>query len=115
KTLCAHPLCSPWWSFSRRSSRHGDPFHREHLDDVADLDVVEPFEADATLEASLHFADIVLEPSQRPNLPFVDHDVVANETGVGVAGPRDPPFGDQTAGDRSVLRHLEGIAHLRNA
>ena len=33
-----------------------DAFHREHLDDVADLEVVELVEADAALEAGLDLA-----------------------------------------------------------
>ena len=63
-----------------------DPLHREHLDQVADLDVVELVEADAALEAGLDFADIVLEAAQRADLAFVDDDVVAQQARLGVAG-----------------------------
>ena len=48
--------------------RRRDALHREHLDHVADLEVVELVEADAALEAGLDLADVVLEAAQRADL-----------------------------------------------
>src|SRR5204862_4153079 len=80
--LCGSPL-----------RRHGGyAFHREHFNPVAHLDVVEPFEADAALEPGLHLADIVLEPAQPADLPFVDDDVVAEQPRLGFARARAPAF-----------------------
>src|SRR5579862_7953969 len=87
----------------------------EHLDHVADLDVVELFEADAALESRFHFADVVLEPAQRSDLAFVNDDVVAQQARLGVARSGDPSLGDMAARDRSELRDLERIAHFRDA
>ena len=50
--------------------------HREHLDEVANFDVVESFEADAALDAGLDLADIIFEAPQRTDLAFVHEDVV---------------------------------------
>src|SRR5262249_49884950 len=96
----------------RASRADGDALHREHLDDIADLDVVELLEADAALEPGLHLADIVLEPAQRPDLPLVDDDVVADQARLRVAGADDAALGDHAAGNRAVLRDLEGVPHL---
>ena len=68
------------WSFNERAAgtcnfivgtpivicldRGGDALHREHFDDVANLQVVEAIEADAALKAGLDLADIVLEAAQ---------------------------------------------------
>src|SRR5207248_1815923 len=98
------PLCS-----------YGYALHREHLDHVADLQVVVLVEADAALEAGLHLAHVVLEAAQRADLSLVDHDVVAQQARLRVAGARDAPFGDHAAGDRAELRHLERLAHVRDA
>src|SRR5262249_16327091 len=83
-----------------------DPLVLEHLDHVADLDVVEFFEADAALEARLHLADVVLEAAERSDLAFVDDDVVAHEARLRVAGARDAALGDHAARDRAELRDL---------
>src|SRR5436190_6863225 len=94
---------------------HHDALHDEHFDDVADLDVVEAFEADAALEARLHLARIVLESSERPDLAFVDDDVVAQQTRLCVARARDAAFGHHAAGNRAELRDFERLANLRRA
>src|SRR5439155_27262909 len=100
---------------SARLRRDGHPFHREHLDDVADLDVVELLEADPALESGLHLAHVVLEAAQRPDLAFVDDDVIAQEARLRVARARDAAFADDGARDRAELRDLEGLAHLCHA
>src|SRR5688572_27259911 len=56
-----------------------DTLHREHLDDVADLQVVELVEADAALEPGFDFAGVVLEPPERSDLAFVNDHVVPQE------------------------------------
>ena len=47
------------------------------FDDVADLDVVEVFEADAAFVALDHFAGVVLEALEGADLAGVDHHAVA--------------------------------------
>ena len=66
-----------------------DALDDERLDDVADLDVVVPLEADAALEAGLHLGHVVLEAPQRADLALVDDDVVAEQARLRVAGARD--------------------------
>ena len=87
----------------------------ERFDDVADLDVVEPLEADAAFEARLHLGHVVLEAAQRADLAFVDDDVVAEQPRLRVAGAGDAAVGDHAAGNRAELRHLEGVAHFGRA
>ena len=53
------------------------------LDDVARLDVLEPLEADAAVEAAAHLGDVVLEAAQRGDLAFVDDAVVAQQADAG--------------------------------
>src|SRR5688572_9690116 len=65
--------------------RYGDSLHREHFDDVANLEVVVIRKADAAFEARLHLADVVLEAAERRNLAFVDDDVVTQQTRLGFA------------------------------
>src|SRR5688500_1359185 len=81
--------------------------HREDLDRIADLDVVEVGQPDAALEARLHLAHVVLEAAQRCQLAFPDDDVVAKQARVRVAGTRDAAVGDHAAGHRADLRHAE--------
>ena len=95
--------------------RDRDSLHREYLDDVADLEVVELVEADAALEPGLHLARVVLESPQRSDLAFVDDDVVSEEACLGVAGARDAPLGDHAAGDGAELRDLEDVPDLGDA
>src|SRR3712207_256853 len=42
----------------------GDPLDDERFDHVADLDVVEPVEADAAFETGLHLRHVVFEAAQ---------------------------------------------------
>src|SRR2546428_7470366 len=94
------------------SRNNRDPLHHEHFDEIADLEVVEPLEADAALESGLDLANIVLEAAQRPDLAFVDDDVVAKQPRVRIARASDAPLADHAAGDGAVLRNFERIAHL---
>src|SRR5215475_4920304 len=95
--------------------RNPDALHYEDFDHVADLDVVEPFEADAALESRLDLARIVLEPAERSDLAFVDDDVVTQQPRLRLARAGDAAFRHHTAGDGAVLRNLEGLAYLRRA
>ena len=52
-----------------RLDRGRDPFDRERLDDVADLDVVVLVEADAALEAGLTSRQSSLKRRSEPILP----------------------------------------------
>src|SRR5258705_3013618 len=92
-----------------------DSLLHEHLDEVADLDVVEPLEADAALEPGLDLADIVFEAAERSDLAFVHKDVVAEQARLRLAAARDAALGDQAAGDGAVLGHLERISDLGHA
>src|SRR5262245_13752429 len=56
----------------RRLRGGRDALLQEHLDHVADLDVVEALEADAALEPGLDLAHVVLEAAERSDLAFVD-------------------------------------------
>src|SRR5579864_526800 len=80
------------------------------LDEVSRLDVLEPIEANAAVEARAHLGDVVLEAPQRRDLALVDHPVVPHQPDRGVA--RDEPLDHVAAGHRSHLRHLEGVADL---
>src|SRR5262249_36815591 len=92
-----------------------DALHREHFDEIADLDVVEPFEADAAFEAGFHLGRIVFEPAKRSNLALIDHDVVAQQPCLRVAGTGDASLRHHAAGNRAVLRNLECVAYFRHA
>src|SRR5687767_8448923 len=78
-------------------------FAGEGLDDVARLEVLEPLQADAAVEAGAHLGGVVLEAPQGGDLPFVDDTVVAQQADRGA--PRDHAVEDVTAGDRPDARH----------
>ena len=42
----------------------------------------------------------------------MDHDIVADQPSLGVAGPRDPAVGDEAPGSGPELRDFEGLANL---
>src|SRR5262245_4675747 len=90
--------------------RRRHPLDDKRFDDVADLDVVVLFEADAALEPRLHLGDVVLEAAERADLAFVDDHVVAEQARLRVAGSRDAAVGHHAARDRAELRHLERLA-----
>src|SRR6266536_1781437 len=88
--------------------------HLERLDDVLDLDVVEPTQRDAALEALTDLGRVVLEPPQRGDRRvFGDHRTVADDPGAGVAP--DETGAHQAAGDDADLRGAEHLAHLGGA
>src|SRR5262249_21647419 len=95
---------------SLRVPYSADLLNLEGLDDVADLDVLVAVEPDAALEALLDLRDVVLEAAQRPDLPLVDHAVVAEQPQLRAA--RDRAFRDVAARDDAELRHLERVADL---
>src|SRR5688500_10705696 len=92
-------FCISHFESSAPLRSNGHALHRKHLDDVADLEVVVVGEADAAFEAGLDLADVVLEAAQRPDLPLVHDDVVAEQACVRVAGPCDAAVGHHAAGD----------------
>src|ERR1041385_7099956 len=95
--------------------RYLHALHGEDFNDVAYLDVVEAFEADAAFEAGLHFADVVLEAAQRADLAFEHHDVVAQQTRCRLARARDAAVRHHAAGNRADLRHAEYLSHFGGA
>src|SRR5437868_5857743 len=84
---------------------------RVGFDDIPNLDIVEILDADSAFIALLHLTDVVLEAAQRPQLPFIDHHVVANHSDS-----------DRRTGDRAVhhmrsrndagLRHHKDLSHF---
>lgn len=84
--------------------------HFEGFDNIADLDVVEVFEADAALVALEDFADVVLEAAERGNLAVVHNHAVAEQTDAGVTG--ELAVDDMAARDGADLRHGEDFAHF---
>src|SRR5262245_46440164 len=92
----------------------GNLIDRIGFNNIPYLDVVEIFDADSTFVALLHFTDILLEAAQRPELPLVDHHVIA-----------DHSDSDSRAGDRAVhhigsrnnasFRHREYLSHLSSS
>src|SRR3954470_10449779 len=92
--------------------RRQHPFHREHFDHVADLQVVELVEADAALEPGLDLADVVLEPPERTDFAFVNDGVVAEQSRLGVACAGDAPLADHAARNRAEFWDLEDVAYF---
>src|SRR5215471_8304187 len=77
---------SQWFGqFRLRWPAHGwleqsgcDFFGDVGFDDVADLDVLEPLEADAAFKALLYFRDVVFEAAQGVDFALVDDHAVAD-------------------------------------
>ena len=67
------------------------------LDDVADLDVVEVLDVQAAVHTGADFLDVVLVTLQGAECARVNHDTVANDTDLGVAG--DLAVQDHAASD----------------
>src|SRR3954471_4684850 len=119
----SEPGCRAWAMASPISrlspaglgDRRGDALHGEHLDDVADLQIVVALEADAALEARLDLGHVVLEAAQRAQLALVDHHVVAQQARLRLARALDDAVGDHAAGDGAELRRLEDLPHLGRA
>src|ERR671937_1846788 len=93
---------------------------RVPLDDVADRDVVEPFEHDAALEAGADLANVVLHPAKRRD-EAVEH-ALAPAQRAGTCASLHDAVDDHAAGDRRLtgaeqLPHLgvaeDGLDHLR--
>src|SRR5690606_36029361 len=94
-----------------QAARHLDLL--EHFDLVADLDVVVALHADTALHTVTHFGDVVLEATQRFQLAFEDHHVLAQyaDRTVAVDGALD----DHAASDSAELRRTEHVTHFRGA
>ena len=82
----------------------------EHLYLVTDFDVVIVSDANTAFVTILDFLNVVLEASQRRDLAFVDHHIVAQQANASAA--RDRSVGDVAAGDDPDLGDLEGLANL---
>src|SRR6184192_766497 len=83
------------------------------LDQVADLDVVEALDPDAALEALPDLAHVVLEALEGADAAFVHLHAVADHAHPRGAG--DDAGADEAPRDRSHLRDLERLPHLRLA
>jgi len=53
--------------------------HLERFEEVADFDVIEPFEADPAFEPFGYFANVFFKPAKGSKLPFVDDDPISND------------------------------------
>src|SRR5581483_7736855 len=82
----------------------------EHLEHVADLDVVEVGEVEAALEALLHLPRVVLEALQRVDRRRVDDRAVADDAHVRAAA--NDAACHHAARDRPDARGAEGLADL---
>src|SRR6185295_7694418 len=81
------------------------------FDDIPCLDVVEILDANSTLVTLLHFTDVVLEATQRPEFSLIDHYVIANHS-----------HSDSRAGNRAIhhirprdnasFGHREDLSHF---
>ena len=87
-----------------------DLFHNVRFNDIADLDVVVLFEAQAALVALRDFLDGVLEALERGEVTLVDDDAVAHDTHV--ARALDLAVGDIAACDGADGRDLVGLANF---
>src|SRR5215207_9559029 len=99
--------------FSPSRLRASYLFTVEELDLIADLEIVEAVQTEATLVACRHFADVVLEALEGLHRPLVDHGAAAQHPGAAVAG--DPAVEHVESGDHVAARQLEGFAHFRVA
>src|SRR4029077_15595119 len=85
----------------------GNLVDRIGFDDVPGLDIVEILDADSAFIALLHFTDVVLEATQRPELSLINHHVVANHS-----------CSDSRTGDRAVHhigpRNDAGFGHRKD-
>src|SRR6187200_2679477 len=59
-------------------------FAVEELDLVADLEIIEAFQAQAALVAGRHLADVILEALEGLHRPLVDHGAAAQHAGAAV-------------------------------
>src|SRR5499425_2164986 len=82
----------------------------EVLDDVEVLEVGEPLDTDAALEALLHLAHVVLEPLQAGHLACAHLLALADDAHLRPTAHEAVEHGH--AGDRPQPRHVEGVAHL---
>src|SRR5690606_9821739 len=94
-----------------QGARHLDLL--EYFDLVPDPNVVVALHADTALHAVTHFGDVVLEATQRLQLAFEDHHVVAQYANrpIAVNGTLD----DHAAGNGTELRRAEHVAHFGGA
>src|SRR5215813_1829389 len=97
-----------------RSAWHGqflgDLFAHEGLDDIAALDIREALKANAAFIAAAHLMHVFFKATQRGDPSLVDHDVIAQQPALGIAG--DGAFGDVAASDDAHAGDIERLAHL---
>src|SRR5690349_16582600 len=93
--------------------RARDLDHLEHLELVADLDIVEVPDRKTAFESGFDLAHVVLEALERIELARMHDDTAADDANRGAAA--DQPFGHHAAGDGSDLRDLEDVAHFDEA
>ena len=94
---------------NRQSERGGlDLFDNVCLDNISHLDIGEMLESDPAFESGLHFGDVILEAAQRTDFSLVNHRVVPEQPGFGIA----PDHAIQHVGSRneSEFGDPEGVA-----
>src|SRR6266852_2815134 len=77
---------------------------------VAFLHVVIVLDVDTALHAVTHFAGIILEPLERPDLALVNLDTIAHEPDFRITF--DGAIQHGTARHGADLRHAEGVTHF---
>src|SRR5688572_7740278 len=82
-SFCPHPSSFIPHPFLKLGC--GDLFYHIRLDLIANLDVVEVFQANAAFKTFAHFRYVVLEAAQRSDVAFPTHNTVPNQTRPRVA------------------------------
>src|SRR5919109_504534 len=112
--MCRSMLQTPMtMDLALRGELFGDLLAHKRLDDITTLNVGEALQPDAAFVATAHFVHILLEAAERGNTPLIHHDIVAQQSALGVAG--DGPLGDVAASDDADAWDMIELAHLGTA
>src|SRR5947209_9218589 len=108
---CARPERPPPSPSLRRLQLGSHELRGIRLDDIPLLEIREPSHLNPALEVLRDFADIVLEPPQRLDLPVEHHGGIPQDTNLGVPG--DLAGLHVAPRDRTDFGDLEDLAHFR--
>lgn len=107
-TDCRHPASR---ALLRDRNLWGDSFHGKRLQHVADLNVVEVRDRNAALKTVLDLACVIFEALESFDSSGVNDLAVPHDSNLAIAA--DCAVGDITAGDRTNLADLKGLADFR--
>src|SRR5262245_16442691 len=88
----------------RRQLFHGVSFY-----DIPHFDVIEILQPNSALKPRTDLRGIILEPLQRSNLAFVNHDIVPKKANLGV--PPHLSVGHGATSHQSHFGNFEGVTH----